>query len=333
VRIDSVRELKQSLSGRLLALAVVRRRAPRLGLAARPIGALGPVIRTLAVGIAPTRKKRDFKLALRIQRRGLEETAQVETIRRRARGEVDVRYVGRIGKQADPWHRSRKRPLLVGVSVGHHRITAGTVGGFVKVKKDGRTRLLSNNHVLADENRAKRGDAVLQPGAFDGGTPSRDKIGALSEYVRLRAKRTNVVDAALATLDPKIGFDPARLTGRGKLTGVAADPVDEGDIVEKLGRTTGHTRGRITAFELDNIVVAYDTGNLRFDDQIEIEGLGAHAFSDGGDSGSLIFNARDLTAVGLLFAGGDHGGRNGKGLTYASPIRAVLRALRAEIIT
>lgn len=333
MRIDSVRELKQSVSQRLLAFGLGRRRAPRLGIAARPVREVGPVVRTVAVGIAPTRTKREFKLALRIQRRGLEAIAPLETIQRRARGEVDIRYIGRIGKQAQSWHRSRRRPLIVGVSVGHHRITAGTLGAFVKGKRDGRPRLLSNNHVLADENRAKRGDVIIQPGAFDGGSASRDRIGSLGAFVRLRARGTNRVDAALATLDPRIEFDPAKLTGRGRLAGVAADPVDEGDLVEKLGRTTGRTRGRITAFELDNIVVAYDTGNLRFDDQIEIEGLGSDAFSDGGDSGSLIFNSRDLRAVALLFAGGDHGGRNGKGLTYANPIGAVLTALRAEIIT
>jgi hypothetical protein len=54
---------------------------------------------------------------------------------------------------------------------------------------------------------------------------------------------------------------------------------------------------------------------LRFDDQIEIEGAGSSSFSDGGDSGSLIFD-KDRGAVALLFAGGDEGGSNGRGLTY-----------------
>ena len=67
-------------------------------------------------------------------------------------------------------------------------------------------------------------------------------------------------------------------------------PVDEGTPVAKLGRTTGLTRGRVTAFELDDLVVAYDTGNLSFDQVIEIEGAGTQPFSDGGDSGSLIVN-------------------------------------------
>lgn len=57
--------------------------------------------------------------------------------------------------------------------------------------------------------------------------------------------------------------------------------------VAKLGRTTGLTRGRVTAFEMDNVVVEYDAGNLRFDGQVEIEGVGQKPFSDAGDSGSL----------------------------------------------
>ena len=53
-------------------------------------------------------------------------------------------------------------------------------------------------------------------------------------------------------------------------------------------------------------------------------------FSQGGDSGSLIVDA-DRRAVGLLFAGSDQGGSNGKGLTYANPLRAVLEALKVDL--
>lgn len=71
--------------------------------------------------------------------------------------------------------------------------------------------------------------------------------------------------------------------------------------------------------------------HLRFDDQIEIEGAGSKSFSDGGDSGSLIFD-RQLGAVALLFAGGDEGGSNDMGLTYGNPIRAVLDALKVDLL-
>ena len=120
------------------------------------------------------------------------------------------------------------------------------------------------------------------------------------------------------------------LRGLGKLSGLGDAFLDEGTEVAKLGRTTGLTRGRVTAFEMDNVVVGYDIGNVRFDDQVEIEGAGDGPFSDGGDSGSLIVG-RDRRGVALLFAGSDQGGANGQGLTYANPLRAVLDALKVNL--
>ena len=66
--------------------------------------------------------------------------------------------------------------------------------------------------------------------------------------------------------------------------------------------------------------------------QIEIEGDGAEPFSRGGDSGSLVVDA-GLRAAALLFAGGDQGGSNGQGLTYASPIGQVYEALDLALAT
>jgi hypothetical protein len=82
--------------------------------------------------------------------------------------------------------------------------------------------------------------------------------------------------------------------------------------------------------ELDGVTVEYDMGVLSFDGQVEVEGSGTRSFSDAGDSGSLIVDD-ELKAAALLFAGGDHGGRNGKGLTYANPIQAVLSALKVKL--
>ena len=39
-----------------------------------------------------------------------------------------------------------------------------------------------------------------------------------------------------------------------------------------------------------------------------------------------------LRGIGLLFAGGDQGGSNGLGLTFANPLRAVLDALKVELV-
>jgi hypothetical protein len=78
------------------------------------------------------------------------------------------------------------------------------------------------------------------------------------------------------------------------------------------------------------VVVGYDSGNLRFDNQIEVESASDVPFSEGGDSGSLIVTADDHLAAGLLFAGSDQGGQGDLGLTYANPIAAVTEALDAS---
>jgi hypothetical protein len=340
MKLASARELKAALrDGMLDGMAEALRREGVLVTAASRTVARPPVDRTLALGIAPA-NAREFKLAVRIQRRGLEDAAQLETIRSRARGEVEVRYVGRVAALARrraaapevPWPQGRTRPLLIGSSVGHYRITAGTLGAFVVLRKGGEVRVLSNNHVLADEDRGKKGDAILQPGAYDGGRAPQDRIGGLDRAVKLKPRGTNRVDAALGAVDGSVAYDPRTLRGVGTLSGLAKSPVEDTGPVEKLGRTTGHTRGRVTAFELDNVVVGYDMGNLRFDDQIEVEADGAGSFSQGGDSGSLVFASEDRGAFGLLFAGSDQGGTNGTGLTYVNPFAAVLSQLKADLL-
>jgi hypothetical protein len=214
------------------------------------------------------------------------------------------------------------------------KVTAGTIGGFVR--RGAGSFILSNNHVLANENNAAAGDRVLQRAPFDGGKHPAATVARLRHFVRLKKAGTNFVDAALAAIDDGIAHDATRLRGlvNGKdrtLAGLGPEFIDEGTTVHKIGRTTGATKGRVTAFDLDNLVVNYDMGNVRFDGQIEIEGTGRKPFSDGGDSGSLIVNA-DMQAVALLFAGSELGGRNNLGLTFANPIHRVLADLNAALL-
>lgn len=220
---------------------------------------------------------------------------------------------------AIPWYQRNTRPLLIGGSVGHVNVTAGTIGAFVE-RGDG-TYMLSNNHVLANENLASAKDWILQRAAYDGGKQPSERVGRLRFWIKLKKTGTNFADAALAKIEQGVQRDVSRLrelvNGMDRqLAGIGPEFVDEEETVFKIGRTTGPTEGRVTAFDLDHVIVNYDMGNLRFDNQIEIEGVGSQAFSDGGDSGSLIVNAR-IEAVALLFAGGDSGGSNGLGLTYA----------------
>ena len=254
----------------------------------------------------------------------------MELITKQAKGEEDVRYVGRVSKRAAPSYQQRQRPLLIGCSIGHFAITAGTLGCFVKPRTGSELLVLSNNHVLANENRGKRGDAIVQQATLDGGKVPADVVAKLGDFIRMKKRGANFVDCALGELAAGIRSETTKLRGLGKLSGLGDAFLDEGTEVAKLGRTTGLTRGRVTAFELDNVVVGYDIGNLRFDDQVEIEGAGDGPFSDGGDSGSLIVG-KDKRGVALLFAGSDQGGAHGQGLTFANPLRAVLDALKVDL--
>jgi hypothetical protein len=333
MELASVRELKAMLAQSVLAPLTAEASPRTFALEAGPLERINRPLRSIALGVA-VHGPSNFRLAVRYQRREMEQSKELDSIRKRAKGEADVRYIGRVTKSAAavPWTQKRHRPLSIGTSIGHFKITAGTIGAFVTPRAGGDPLLLSNNHVLADENRGKIGDAILQPGAFDHGENPADAVATLSQMVKLKKTGTNLVDCALAAPAAGVKFNNRAIRGLGNLSGLGSEFLDTGTEVAKLGRTTGLTRGRVTAFELDNVVVAYDLGNLRFDNQIEIEGAAADApFSRGGDSGSLIVDA-DRRAVALLFAGGEVGGSNGLGLTFANPIRAVLDALEVHLM-
>jgi hypothetical protein len=251
---------------------------------------------------------------VRLQTPGADATTYVEA----AGGDADVRDVGIVRAFE---RTARVRPLELGVSIAEIDVTAGTLGCFVTV--GGEPRILSNNHVLADEDRAPAGAAVVQPGPVDGGRDPADRVGALARAVALREDAANRVDAAVATVE--VAFEAARVAGLGTLSGATLAPAAAGRVA-KLGRTTGLTRGSVTAFELDGLTVQYDRGALTFDDQVEVH-ADSGPFSQGGDSGSLIVAEDELDAVALLFAGND------QGVTYGNPIAAVLDALGAEIAT
>lgn len=328
--LDDARMLKQSLLSSLLTSVTAESVVRSLAISAHASAPNKDALRSMAVGIARSANK--HLVAVRVQRKALLDHPLLEKLRKQAKGEVDVRFVGKIARQETPTAlRKRRRPLVIGCSIGHHKITAGTLGCFVKSRATGATLILSNNHVLANENLAAAGDAILQPGKIDNGKNPADLVAKLAKFVKLKPTGVNFVDCATATPMTGITFNKNKLGSFGTLQGQGPNFLDEGTIVRKVGRTTGETTGKVTAFELDNVVVEYDIGNVRFDNQVEIEGTGTKAFSDGGDSGSLIFDQQNL-GVALLFAGGDSGGTNGMGLTYANPIKAVLDALKVDLL-
>jgi len=342
MRLDSVRGLKQELLGDVVGSLAKPARRRGLSVAAMSIDDVPTVPRTVALGIAKGKRQSDYRLAVRVQR-AQDIGAEIDRLVRRAHGEADVRYIGRITKRkkrkrvgdrtcSPEVFQRRVRPLHIGLSIGHVKITAGTLGAIVSERGGLAPLVLSNNHVLANENGAKPGDAIVQPGRFDKGRAPKDIVATLLRFVPLKPTTANAVDCAIAELREGIEFDAVTICGMPPLAG---DGVAEPALpVAKVGRTTGLTHGRVTAIEVDNVVVSFDLGNLRFDGQIEIESTGRDVFSDGGDSGSLIVTKKGGKSfgVGLLFAGTDLGGSNGLGLTLANPIQAVFKALKIGLV-
>ncbi|HEY43095.1 MAG TPA: hypothetical protein G4O11_03850 [Anaerolineae bacterium] len=263
---------------------------------------------------------------------------------------TDVMQVGELRALAS--RTERQRPVPGGVSVGHYKVTAGTLGCVVRDRATGARLILSNNHVLANSNDARPGDPILQPGPADGGRVARDMIAELDRFEPIQfssgpptcgwalsyAKVGNVVgkflkskhrvqafqsdpeasnriDAALARpLDGVEILD--EILDIGVIDGVV--PASLGMSVRKSGRTTALTSGHVSVLET-TVNIQYGDRTARFEGQIVTGPM-----SEPGDSGSLLAAGDSLLAVGLLFAGSTQA-------TVYSPIQDVLDGLEAAI--
>ncbi len=222
-----------------------------------------------------------------------------------------------VWRPIPPIYHRKVRPAMGGLSIGHYAITAGTLGCLVKRGQD--TLILSNNHVLANENRGVEGDPILQPGRFDGGNEDKDVLARLDSFVKVQDAETNTVDAALA-----MPFDARDVTPEilniGRIRGTRNADLEE--KVMKSGRTTRVTNGVVEDVSA-TLRVGYSMGSFLFTDQMIIRG-DKGSFSAGGDSGALIVDYQG-SAVGLLFAGSPF-------FTVANKIENVQSALSVKVL-
>lgn len=259
---------------------------------------------TPALTVYVTKKEKSANIA-----KGSEIPAEIDGVT------TDVVEVGELNALA---FNTRVRPALPGYSIGHYNITAGTFGALVRDvrrcccesehchcghghghgRQDcrGDILILSNNHVLADVNKARPGDKILQPGPFDGGLYPADTVATFerTEEIVFGASGYNLVDAALARPTDARNVT-ASIIGAAAPTGVGqALPLMN---VLKVGRTTEVTAGVVLATNATVAVNFGAEGIAIFRHQIITTGMSA-----GGDSGSLLMDF-DLNGVGLLFAG------------------------------
>ncbi len=209
----------------------------------------------------------------------------------------------------------RSDPLNGGVSISTGYSGSGTLGGIVRDRASGRPMLLSNWHVIVTYWGAPRGQPILQPGRDDGGSAA----DAIAELER-DAMAANL-DAAVAFLNDRrrpsnaqLDIGPVTRTGKATL----------GMIVQKSGRSSGRTYGRVTGIE-GVLRMRYNWVDRQIRRVITIESTGGEV-SRPGDSGSWWLASGNGDAVGLHFAGSNYPERG-----LALDMGAVLDALDVDI--
>jgi hypothetical protein len=228
----------------------------------------------------------------------------------------------------------------------------GTLGSLIQDTSN-HQYLLSNNHVLARSDHAGQGDAIVQPGLIDnncvpnGDGPGTTPVASLTGWLPLSSSATNA-DAAIAQVESGTVNTSGSILELGARqadgTLAAAPPGTSSSggrgeaasldlMVAKSGRTTGLTCAGVSAFSLDVTVDYYlDCAETKpyltktFTNQLAISG---NAFTDAGDSGSLVVDITNAEPVGLYFTGGTDASGVSQGV--ASPAPEVLAELDSQV--
>jgi hypothetical protein len=230
---------------------------------------------------------------------------------------------GQLPDDGIDWHgatsgnpRRVNRPVPIGVSFGVSYPGGTCNGGTIAcrltgVLPDGTPALflLSCNHVVAGVNQAPIDSHLLQPAKVDNGCieDEEDYIGTLQMYRVLQlGGLANRVDAGLVrTTESNAGSaTPADGYGLPKSQPLTATV---GMLVQKYGRTTSRTYGRVTGVN-STIVIAYPAGNVLFRGQLIVSNRApSTVFTRPGDSGALVVTDPGREPVGLLIAGNSTG--------------------------
>jgi hypothetical protein len=208
------------------------------------------------------------------------------------------------------------RAVPIGISTGNaNDNSAGTIA--CRVRKGDDVYALSNTHVFAPyaiDTQEALEDIVMQPGIFDAPGQVYNEglyLGTLKAYAPIDGDifAINYIDAAIALTDTETlgNATPETMVGYGIPNSITVTG-EPGMAVQKFGRTTQLTKGKITGIS-GLIWVQYAPGwFVWFDDQLVIES--ETAFIQRGDSGSLLVTDdydSNCYPVGLMFAGNDAG--------------------------
>lgn len=244
--------------------------------------------------------------------------------------------------QAGPPTKRFNRPVPIGVSIINQNdvCASGTLGCRV-FNQAGQQFVLSNNHVMAQENLGVFTDPICQPSTGDLPPPTLqckklvpDIVATLSDFQKIQFVKTailaptgpiNTIDAAVALCPPGMVGHITPIGGYGSPARLPQEALYVGMPVQKYGRTTSYTKGKIHSLNAEAIINYGTAGYARFKYCIDIRTqFLVPAFSAAGDSGSLVVTQADRRPVGLLFAGGGYD-------TFLNPISPVLTRFKAGV--
>lgn len=222
--------------------------------------------------------------------------------------------------------------------------SAGTLGALIRIGTE--IFGITNNHVTGGCSHSPVGLPILAPGVLDVGA------GGLHPFtLGLHKSVLNMVPGDGGNVDISQNTDAAifslvdatmvsSMQGHTYDTPIEViDPTD-GMVVEKVGRTTGHTTGKIVGRMLLPVGVSAAASNYEYRATVLfprayiVHGDGS-AFSTNGDSGSLVVTKKidgSYAAVGLLFAGGPDAKAPGNMMTLILPLKAILAKFNATLV-
>jgi hypothetical protein len=242
----------------------------------------------------------------------------------------------------------RKKRLTCGssISIGNNR-EAGTLGALLRDSKE-KLFGLSCNHVTGGCSNARVNMPIVSPGILDVAAdgPHLFTLGLHARALQfiqgdpssVPSYKDNCDTAAFEILE-----DNSVSSWQGGFydtPAIVADP-EEDALVEKVGRSTRHTKGIIESRlvgpqRIDyNLTVHHSAeenivfrGSVFFEPIFMVRGTSGD-FAREGDSGALVVtreNGKDPTAVGMII-----GGRAGE--SYMVPLKPLLNKLGMKLVT
>lgn len=249
---------------------------------------------------------------------------------------------------------NEKREIRPGVSIGHPRGTAGTLGLIVRrageIKKGAIQEdvfVMTAAHVISLSKQTEVGDGVYSPGKPDCGISLKlkDRIGHLEDTTVLThytdddfmEPQDHTIDVALVRVDtkkwkvPDKNYVPHPLNPtKKKLVITKVMSCDKlwkllGSKVYKIGRTTGFTSGTLEYSNIQKRLFKLPNGkNYLYGNLIAIKPLKNDPFSLPGDSGAVIYTDEGV-AVGFVVGADDI-------MTYGCSAEKAFSDFKVELI-